>query len=106
MSTRDAVLAHELVHVVQQRDAPAAAVDRAGPQAFDSRAEREARAIGRNASRHGTHAIGRPRERSSRATLSLADPAAVGRVMGLGTTANTGLQFWPTNVVEIGRAHV
>ncbi len=96
---RDAILAHELAHAVQQRGARRTDTNFAPGPAFHSPIEREARWFGQRASRNFGGAF-RPREVAPSRMLCLADPAAVGAVMARGSAAGSGLQFYPTNVVD------
>lgn len=85
------LIAHELTHVVQQREAATV-----GPLRISTPAdplEREAERVG---STGGAPVSGRSRTQ----LVSRADPAAVGRVMGRGAVVGSGVQLWPTNVVD------
>lgn len=93
------LLAHELVHVVQQsaHTSGGGAVPRLGG---DSSLEAEAQRLGHHAGDARTGGPVRVTQRSAGAFLGRADPAAVGRVMRRGTTFGSGLQFWPTQVTD------
>lgn len=98
-AARYRLLAHELAHVVQQRQARIAEGPLEVASVNDPR-EQEA-VIVEGSILAGEHA-GPPlvSKRSAMQLISRADPAAVGRVMGRGLVVGSGIQFWPTNVVD------
>jgi hypothetical protein len=92
------LMAHELVHAAQQSGVEKSPVSTLLVDAASSEREREAELL-------GAHAMGSDRgrhvsNRTATPTLNRADPAAVGRVMGRGAVVGSGIQFWPTNVVD------
>ena len=99
------LLAHELAHVVQQREASDLwSADQLTLDSSHSMAEREAQRIGTEVAAGGSAAAGTPSARAhpgaSASIVSRADPQAVALTMNLGRTVGTGLQFWPTNVTD------
>jgi hypothetical protein len=98
--TGQRLLAHELTHVVQQGAGTAVGdgplrIDGAGTER-EQEAERVSASVvgGRGGSGEQI------RWRANAPLLSRADPAAVGRVVGRGAVVGSGVQFWPTNVVD------
>jgi Domain of unknown function (DUF4157) len=93
------MLAHELTHVVQQsahRTESAGDVSISAGGALESEAEQVSAEIVRGGltSQSGVNL------RASRPQLNRADPAAVARVVGRGAVVGSGIQFFPTNVVD------
>jgi hypothetical protein len=94
------LLAHELTHVVQQRDVPgSSSVDHLTVDPPFSAAEAEAERIGAELVADGS-ASAREILTAPGPIISRADPQATQIVRNLGTTVGTGLQFWPTNVTD------
>jgi hypothetical protein len=96
------LLAHELTHVVQQRDVTAQSC--AGGLTIGSphsAAEAEAREMGESigAGRSAGASVG-TLDGGATAIVARADPGATGYVMRGGQVAQTGLQFSPTNVTD------
>jgi len=93
------LLAHELTHVVQQSSHRVGSADDiaiSGEGALESEAEQVSAEIMRGGStgRSGVNLrVGHPQ-------LNRADPAAVASVVGRGAVVGSGIQFWPTNVVD------
>lgn len=99
-STGRQLLAHELTHVVQQRDVSGtSSLDRLTLDRPDSAQEAEARRVGAALAPGGT-ASARALRDDLRPIVSRADPQVVQIIRNLGTTPRTGLQFWPTNVTD------
>ena len=99
------LMAHELMHVVQQRGAPSpSSADQLTLDAHDSAFEAEARRTSKDVFARGSGAAAtssiQARLSSSAQMISRADPDAVGYTMRLGRTARTGIQFSPTNVTD------
>lgn len=99
------LLAHELTHIVQQRGVRSLpSADRLTLDSTDSPLETEARRIGTNVLAGRSVAAGGSSPKAhlgaSAHIVSRADPGAVTVVMNLGRTPRTGLQFWPTNVLD------
>ncbi|PSJ43644.1 hypothetical protein C7I55_03040 [Sphingomonas deserti] len=93
-----ALLAHELAHVVQQRSMPGTDFGTVGATPA---AEQEAdAAAARIVSARPAGPIPAAVAPSAGHAIARASPDAVGYVMRLGEAARTGLQFWPTNVVD------
>lgn len=99
------LMAHELMHVVQQRGAPRpSSADQLTLDAHDSAFETEARRTSKDIFARGSGAPAtssiQARLSTSAQMISRADPDAVGYTMRLGSTARTGIQFSPTNVTD------
>jgi Domain of unknown function (DUF4157) len=93
------LMAHELAHVVQHDHAWAPHGAPLSIGRADDGLEHEASQVGASVMR-GTTAPRPVRRRAPAALLSRADPAAVARVMGRGAVVGSGVQLWPTNVVD------
>ena len=93
------LIAHELVHVTQQRGLEKSSAHELPIDHSSSECEREAEQLGARSMSSGMkhHTATR---RAVEPMLNRADPAAVGRVMGRGAVVGAGIQFWPTNVVD------
>jgi Domain of unknown function (DUF4157) len=100
------LVAHELVHVVQQRGASIpASEDKLTVDLPHSALEVEAHGISKallgGEPDTGAISSARRRSRTTTQTLSRANPDATGYAMRLGLSQRTGLQFVPTNVTDI-----
>lgn len=94
--THEAVLTHELVHVAQQRHTPPLP----GGAIQIARRDHPLELDAARASATGSMTSPSSTETGNPSMLCRADPAAVARVMGRGTLVGSGIQFWPTNVVD------
>lgn len=91
------LLAHELVHVVQQGGRQVSPKQTIEVDSASSEREHEAEIFSMGGPGTQDYAA---TPRAGRQMLNRADPAAVGRVMGRGAVVGSGIQFWPTNVVD------
>ncbi|HTA23111.1 MAG TPA: DUF4157 domain-containing protein [Terriglobales bacterium] len=96
------LLAHELVHVFQQRHVAAPAAEPTRVDHSDSQAEREAQAMGRAVISDTVpgSAAARALAVPSAPVISRAEPQVVSIGMNVGTAPRSGLQFSPTNIVD------
>lgn len=93
------LLAHELTHVVQQSSQR---IESAGdlPISVGGALESEADHVSSEIMRGTVASQSGVNLRASRPQLNRADPAAVARVVGRGGVVGSGIQFFPTNVVD------
>jgi hypothetical protein len=99
------LVAHELTHVVQQgatshlNSFEGLTLDRS-----DSVLEREAHTMGKQVLAGSNFSTGtllnNAHNRHSSPIVSRADVDAVGHTIGMGRVAQSGIQFWPTNVTD------
>ncbi len=96
------LLAHELTHVVQQGFASSASPETqftsvGAGGGLEAEADRVAANV---VSSRPAGPISSSGAQAARFAIARASPDAVGYVMRLGQAANTGIQFWPVNVVD------
>ncbi|HSL68853.1 MAG TPA: DUF4157 domain-containing protein, partial [Longimicrobiales bacterium] len=97
------LLAHELTHVVQQRDAGGARSGSAleiapAGSTYEAEAERVSAQV--TGTTNGKPTLDSASVRTSVPTLMRADPDAVSQIMKLRTVVGAAIQFWPTNVTD------
>lgn len=94
------LIAHELVHVMQQSASPDLPADgrlALGPS--NSPEESEAQSVSAGAIR-GSAGDANADSGSGAFMIRRADPDAVGQILKLRTVVGAAIQFWPTNVVD------
>ncbi|HWB97835.1 MAG TPA: DUF4157 domain-containing protein [Bryobacteraceae bacterium] len=92
------LLAHELTHVMQQRDAAEEDTGASAPDRRDSPFEQEARRAGADVLASAQPA--RPQLRSAAALISRADPELVERTLNLRSIVGSGIQFLPAHITD------